>query len=169
MVANWPARLDAAPRRAKHGRMNVRRAGSADLSDLARLRHGLWPHHSEADHRAELEPKLVDRAGETAIFLACSPAQIALGFAEASLRRDYVNGCDTSPVAFLEGIYVEPASRRGGVARALAAAVEAWGAALGCSELASDATLDNEGSHRMHAALGFEETERIVFFRKTLV
>jgi aminoglycoside 6'-N-acetyltransferase I len=49
------------------------------------------------------------------------------------------------------------------------ATVEAWGAASGCRELASDAALNNGASHSLHAALGFEETERVVFFRKPIV
>jgi aminoglycoside 6'-N-acetyltransferase I len=58
--------------------------------------------------------------------------------------------------------------RRRGVARALTQAAEAWTRTKGCSELASDALLDNEVSHRMHNALGFEETERVVYFHKAL-
>ena len=79
-----------------------------------------------------------------------------------------MNGCETSPVGFLEGIYVDPAQRRQGMARALNAAAEQWARACGCSEFASDALLDNIDSHRMHAALGFAETERVVMFRKVL-
>ena len=102
------------------------------------------------------------------------PAWLALddggpiGFAEASLRRDYVNGCETSPVAFLEGIYVMPHARGQGVGRALDAAVRDWAIVRGCREYASDALLDNRESHAFHAALGFEETERIVYFRRVL-
>ncbi|HEY2662566.1 MAG TPA: GNAT family N-acetyltransferase [Caulobacteraceae bacterium] len=62
-----------------------------------------------------------------------------------------------------------PDARRTGIARALVATVEAWGAASGCRELASDAALNNGASHSLHAALGFEETERVVFFRKPIV
>ena len=35
-------------------------------------------------------------------------------------------------------------------------------------ELASDALIDNAVSHGMHRRLGFEETERVVYFRKDL-
>ncbi len=73
-----------------------------------------------------------------------------------------------SPVAFVEGIYVVEAARGQGVARALVGAVEAWAGARGLSELASDALLDNTDSHAMHQALGFAETERVVYFRKAL-
>ena len=91
-----------------------------------------------------------------------------IGFAEVSLRRDYVNGCETSPVAFLEGIYVLPDHRRAGAGRALAAAAERWGRAHGCRELASDALLENDASRGFHAGAGFEETERVVYFRKRI-
>ena len=52
--------------------------------------------------------------------------------------------------------------------RALIAAVEAWTREQGCTELASDALIDNAASHAAHAACGFEETERVVYFRKPL-
>jgi aminoglycoside 6'-N-acetyltransferase I len=79
-----------------------------------------------------------------------------------------VNGAETSPVAFLEGIYVAPHARRSGVARKLIAHAEQWALDAGCSEFASDAAIDNTSSHAMHAALGFVETERVVFFKKVL-
>ena len=37
------------------------------------------------------------------------------GFAEIGLRK-YADGCDTSPVAYLEGIWIDEDSRRSGVA-----------------------------------------------------
>lgn len=101
-------------------------------------------------------------------FIAYDLVGMAIGFADVSLRWDYVNGCDTSPVAFLEGVYVEEEFRGQGVAAALIAEVTRWAISKGVSELASDADIANIDSHRMHAALGFEETERVVYFRKLL-
>ncbi len=101
-------------------------------------------------------------------FVCYGPAGDPLGFAEAAVRTDHVNGASSSPVPFLEGIYVVPRARRRGLARALFEAVEAWGRRLGYSEVASDALLGNEASHEMHRALGFEETQRVVFFAKSL-
>jgi len=92
----------------------------------------------------------------------------AVGFVEVALRADYVNGTDTSPVAFLEGIYVVPEARRTGVGRRLVAEAQGWARNMGCSEFASDASLENTSSHIMHLALGFVETERVVFFKKVL-
>ena len=101
-------------------------------------------------------------------FLACSTAADAIGFAEVSLRSDYVNGTETSPVAFVEGLYVVPHARRNGVAAALVTAACDWGRRAGCREIASDALLENSTSQVVHRALGFEETERVVYFRRKL-
>jgi aminoglycoside 6'-N-acetyltransferase I len=100
--------------------------------------------------------------------LAAAPDGSAIGFVEASQRVDYVNGTSTSPVAFLEGLYVEPSARRKGVARALVAEVDRWAAAHGLSELASDSPIDNVTSHATHRALGFAETERVVYFHRAV-
>ncbi|WP_231736678.1 aminoglycoside 6'-N-acetyltransferase [Sphingobium sp. CCH11-B1] len=93
---------------------------------------------------------------------------VAVGLAEAAIRRDYVNGCDTSPVAFLEGIFVDPVARRSGCAQALVDAVIRWGQERGCTELASDADIANQASHAFHRSVGFAETERVVYFRRRI-
>jgi len=128
------------------------------------FRAALWP--DATAHEDDIARILAN--GDLMAFMALSDGGEAMGFAEAALRRDYVNGCETSPVAFLEGIFVAPTHRKSGVARALVAAVADWGRAKGCSELASDALLENSASWRMHTALGFAETERVVYFRKRI-
>jgi hypothetical protein len=47
-------------------------------------------------------------------------------------------------------------------------AAERWVAAQGCREMASDAHLWNIVRHEAHKALGFEESERLIHFRKLL-
>jgi aminoglycoside 6'-N-acetyltransferase I len=143
--------------------MHVTLAASADREDWAALRRELWPDADDDDIARMLKEPV-----RFAAFIARTANDGAVGFAEVSLRHDYVNGCETSPVGFLEGIYVVPRFRRRGVAASLVRAVEQWTLAQGASELASDALIDNTDSHRMHAALGFQETERVVGFRKRL-
>lgn len=138
-----------------------------DAEALAGLRFALWPDEPLEVRRAETEANIARTDGDFATLVAEAEGEVA-GFAEVSLRRDYVNGCETSPVAFLEGIYVRPEQRRCGLGRALIAAVAQWGRERGCSEFASDALLDNDLSHRFHAGAGFQETERVVYFRKKL-
>lgn len=147
-------------------RWHVRRAGEADLADWSRLRDALWP-EAAGVHEQEIRQSL-EQPSSPAAFLVLDDAGLSVGFAEASIRRDHVNGTATSPVGFLEGWYVIPAARGRGAGRALIGAVEAWTREQGCRELASDALLDNTGSHRAHLACGFGETERVVYFRKEL-
>ena len=139
-------------------------ASSADPDWLA-LRSRLWPHAAEREHLREMADVL---ARGHFVRLAFAPEGFAAGFVEASQRADYVNGTSSSPVVFLEGLYVEPSERRKGVARALVADVERWAAAQGCTELASDSSIENVTAHVTHRALGFEETERVVYFRRAL-
>jgi aminoglycoside 6'-N-acetyltransferase I len=147
--------------------MPIRAATAGDVEQWLALRAKLWPLTPADEHRGEIAQQLADPARFAAL-LACDESGRALGFAEVALRADYVNGCDTSPVAFLEGIWCEPQARRRGVARALAAAVERWAVAKGCRELASDALIEDAASHDFHRAIGFAPTERVVFFRKEL-
>ncbi|MET9213530.1 MULTISPECIES: aminoglycoside 6'-N-acetyltransferase [unclassified Nocardia] len=147
--------------------MRIHPCGADDLDELAALRADLWPDSSVDEHRADAGEHY-DGSRAAAAFLARDEHGTAVGFGEVTLRHDYVNGCETSPVAFLEGLYVVPTHRRGGVARALCEALETWGRHQGCTEFGSDALLDNATGQRMHAALGFTERERVVYYRKML-
>jgi len=55
-----------------------------------------------------------------------------------------------------------------GVGRELMRSAEDWARALGARDMASDALIDNDGSQRAHAALGFEVVDPCVHFRKAL-
>ncbi|MGV6872492.1 aminoglycoside 6'-N-acetyltransferase [Pseudochelatococcus sp. B33] len=139
----------------------------ADTADWLALRHALWPGGSDLSHLSDMRAILA-RAPAAFAALLRTGDDAAVGFIEAMLRHDYVNGCETSPVAFVEGVLVREAWRRKGGARLLFGAAEAWARQLGCRELASDADIANTPSHAAHRALGFAETERVVYFRKPL-
>lgn len=140
--------------------LEITLATENDRTELAPLRIALWP-----DSGPDVYP--LEPNGDE-VYLLARFNGVAAGFAELSLRHDYVSGCETSPVAFLEGIYVSPEQRRLGIAREIVATAEQWGRSRGCTEFGSDALLDNFASHRMHAALGFAEVSRVVSFRKAL-
>lgn len=89
------------------------------------------------------------------------------GFVEAG-SRPYAEGCESSPVGYVEAWYIDGDVRRQGYGRALLQAAEDWARTQGYREMASDALLDNEISHRAHTASGYAEVERIVTFRKEL-
>lgn len=148
--------------------MKISPATAEHLPSWAALRYALWSWDTVEDHAEEAAVLYLAGHPDRAAFVALDDAGSMLAFAEATVRRDYVEGCDTSPVAFLEGIYVIAEARQTGVARALTDRVADWGRAQGCTEYASNALLDNRDSHAFHAAIGFEETVRVVFFRKAL-
>jgi aminoglycoside 6'-N-acetyltransferase I len=148
--------------------ITIERAGEQHIARWAGLRAALWPDQDAGRHREELAETLAAANDRDFACVALTDEGDCAGFAEAALRSDYVNGCETSPVVFLEGIFVAEPYRRSGIARLLCRAIEAWGRAQGCSEFASDAAIDNTASRALHHALGFVETERVVFFRKAV-
>jgi aminoglycoside 6'-N-acetyltransferase I len=149
-------------------RMTIRieKAGPECAEAWVAMREALWPTPGGDAHGEEVA--LLVKTDRAAGFVAFDTANSPIGFAEVTLRDDYVNGCETTPVAFLEGLYVIESARRRGVGRGLIDAVEAWARSRGCAELASDAAIGNQPSHALHEAVGFAETERVVFFRKEI-
>lgn len=146
--------------------MTIRPITPADAAAWTALREVLWSEEDE-DFAAEVATFF---AGAHPLLKAVLVAEVGgavVGFAELSIRS-YAEGCAPGPVAFLEGWYVDAAHRRQGLGRALMQASEDWGRAQGCTEMASDTWLDNDGGAAAHAALGFEEVERVICFRKDL-
>jgi aminoglycoside 6'-N-acetyltransferase I len=148
------------------GAVRIERSRRPGAHRLA-LRRALWPQCPDEEHRAEMAAFAADPARYVQL-IAYTAVGTPAGAAEAALRHDPVNGIPSSPVAFLEGIHVVPGERCRGIARQLFRAVVDRARGSGCTELASDALLDNDVSHALHRALGFEETERVICFRKSL-
>lgn len=143
----------------------VRKAEDSDLKTVASLARQLWPHHSLAEMKADFRPVL--EQDDAAVFLAFD-GETAVGFAQCGLRHDYVEGTDSSPVGYLEGIFVTEPNRRRGYAKLLLAACEVWAKNQGCTEFASDCELDNRSSLDFHLKMGFQEANRIICFTKEL-
>ena len=145
--------------------MDIIRAGLGEVNSLAELAVLLWPEHQA--EALEHEFALLMAENKAAFFLARA-GELPVGFAQCALRHDYVEGTSTSPVGYLEGIYVQEGHRREGVAAGLLSACETWARQQGCREFASDCELDNAQSLRFHLAAGFEEANRIICFTKKL-
>lgn len=128
------------------------------------MRSQLWPDEILDAHLAMIDEILgSDDAWGFIAEIGAAPA----GFAELAIRK-YANGCESRPVPFLEGIWVEEQLRRRHVGAGLLAHIEAFLGARGFREVGSDAFADDRASHAAHAAWGFTETERVVYFRKLL-
>ena len=147
--------------------MKIRAAVVDDLDVWVAMRQALWPEESADELRADAEAFFQDRGWRAATLLCEDEAGRAVGMIELSLRS-YAEGCDSSPVPFVEGWFVVPDARRRGIGRALVAAAEVWARERGHREIASDTQLWNTDSQAAHLALGFEEAERAVHYRKSL-
>lgn len=142
----------------------VIKAERENLPHAAALAAELWPHAASDELLAEFEAFSPE---EGAVFLAVE-GDTPVGFAQCQLRHDYVEGTDSSPVGYLEGIYVREEYRGRGLAKALLSACENWAREQNCLEFASDCELDNGGSIAFHLGTGFTEANRIVCFTKRL-
>jgi aminoglycoside 6'-N-acetyltransferase I len=145
--------------------VEIRRIVEADRAGWVRMRDALWP-GSFSDHDAETRDYFENQRDAPIVFVAENDLSV-VGFLELDFRK-YAPGCASSPVPFIEGWYVEPALQRRGIGRALVAAAEAWAVSAGHYEIGSDAEIDNAGSIAAHRALGYEEVERVVSFRRAL-
>ena len=143
----------------------IQKATINDLLTLAELACRLWPEHAVEEMRSEFAEMI--QKPDAAFFVAYAE-DTAIGFAQCQLRYDYVEGTDSSPVGYLEGIYVAEGYRKQGMARELLVACENWAKEKGCTEFASDCELDNVQSLQFPLNVGFEEANRIICFAKKL-
>ena len=145
----------------------IRGLSEGDLSEWLRLRLLLWDESSEDDHKSEMVD-IIEHSDSQLVVVADFGDERLGGFLEASIRS-HVEDCETENVGYLEGWFVENRYRRLGVGRELVAFAEGWARGKDCSEMASDAEIDNEVSLQAHIHLGYDETSRLVHLRKELL
>ncbi len=143
----------------------IKTATNKDCGILAELAVQLWDNASLAELEEEFS-KLI--TGENAVCFIRYSEDIPIGFAQCSLRTDYVEGTESSPVGYLEGVFVKEEYRNKGYAKELLIACEKWAKNKGCIEFASDCELTNVNSLKFHLAMGFDEANRIICFRKNI-
>jgi len=145
--------------------MNIVKVEKSNLDEVTNLALKLWPDNTWMHLRAEFEELLESK--KDIVYLAIIEGNY-VGFIHMSLRIDYVEGSNSCPVGYVEGIYVDQKFRNKGISRKLVEAGEQWSKTLGCSQIASDTELDNSGSQEFHKRIGFREANRIVSFIKDL-
>ena len=145
--------------------MEIRRAKTNQWQETAAIARMLWPSHEKEE--LEQEFRVLLHNPDTAVFLVYQ-GDVLAGFAQCGLRWDYVEGSSSSPVGYLEGIFVLPSYRGQGLAKALLAECEKWSRQKGCSEMGSDCALENRESWHFHLHSGFLEAGRIICFIKDL-
>ncbi len=144
--------------------VTIRELRAADQDLWLSMYRKLWPKFSDAALLAEITR--INKSSKRSAYVAEHNSKAA-GFAEYALR-DYANGCNSQPVPFLEGVWVEEDYRSQGIARALVSYLEQKARMAGFCEFGSDVELSNYSSQLMHERLGFEQTEKVVYYRKVL-
>ena len=141
------------------------RASYKESERLAELVRMIWPDHSPEELKRIVKDYM--NSDSSAVFSESVNGQ-AVGAALCCLRRDDVEGCETSPVGYLEGVSVDERFRRRGIAKKLVSECEHWAREKGCTEFASDCELTNAASLDFHMGIGFQEENRIICFKKML-
>jgi aminoglycoside 6'-N-acetyltransferase I len=145
--------------------MEIVKATDHDVKAITKLALLLWPDNVENELTSEFSELILD---QKAIMFLAKAENVAIGFAQCQLRMDYVEGTESSPVGYLEGIFVKEQYRRIGVAKQLLSACEKWATSKGCKEFASDVELENNVSLSFHLRNGFQEANRIICLTKKL-
>ena len=144
----------------------IRLIHDEDVLRWYQLRRQLWPEHDENALQQEML-NLIKKPHTHPVFIYELPDYGIVAFIEASLR-EYVDGCVTGPVAYIEGLFVDRQFRRQGIAAKLVQQATRWAKQQNCKEIASDTVWNNRESQQVHQKLGFMETERIIIYRKII-
>ena len=123
------------------------RADPREAGQLSALVKIIWPEYT----LEELTRIIINYmcSENSAVFAETVNREYA-GVALCCLRHDYVEGCETSPVGYLEGVCVREEYRQQGIARKLVSECEQWAGETGCTEFASDFELTNTAALNSH-------------------
>ncbi|MBT8235280.1 MAG: GNAT family N-acetyltransferase [Bacteroidia bacterium] len=125
----------------------------------------LFPNSSK--DKIEVDLRRIEQLDKYQTFIARKDSN-AIGYVTVTLRTDHVEGASTSPVGYLEAIYVKPEYRNDGIARELFLQGQAWCKENGCSEMGSDTWHWNKDAQAFHKKLGFKEEDILVHFYKKI-
>lgn len=118
----------------------IRKAVESDIKAVAEMAKLMWT-ESSIDELSQGFAELISR--EDVLILFKLIGGVPIGFAQCQLRHDYVEGTDSSPVGYLEGIFIKEPYRRKGYAKGLLKECEQWAREKRCTEFASDCELEN--------------------------
>ena len=136
-----------------------------DVAAWKRLRQAVYQDVEGAFHDQEMQ--LILSEPDAAAFLGLSDSGEPIALLEVTLRN-YVDGCLGRPIGYIEGIYVDPEHQKAGRGRALVEFAADWFRKRGCRDMAADSELDNTGAQEFISRMGFEETYRVVEYKRSL-
>ncbi|MCM3719352.1 aminoglycoside 6'-N-acetyltransferase [Fictibacillus phosphorivorans] len=135
------------------------------LDELTEMGVDLWPDNDFHELRKEFSELI--HSSKDKVFLYIKDKK-SLAFIHVSIRSDYVEGADSSPTGFVEGIYVSSPYRRQGISKKLLIKAEIWLKSKGCTQIGSDIEIHNKTSYLFHTQVGFKEANRLIAFIKDI-
>lgn len=146
--------------------MNFTDVTQSDLNDWLEMALALWPYESKSDMLSLFDTLMASENDR--MLIARTDEGTAAGFANVSIRKEYVEGSNSSPVGYIEGIYVKSEFRKQGIAKKFVELTEVWSRERGCTEMGSDTEIENTESQNFHRRIGFSGESHIVHFIKKI-
>lgn len=146
--------------------LKIRLIEKKDFEEWLKLRYDLWPYHTLVELEEEMK-EIFEEIDVKPVFFA-EDDEIVHGFIELSIH-DSAPGCLTNRIGFIEGWYVKPEFRKLGIGKKLVEMGEQWALSQGCKEMASDTTERYPDSPIAHVALGYEEVNKPLHYKKDLL
>jgi aminoglycoside 6'-N-acetyltransferase I len=143
----------------------IMEAGKEQVDSLTKLGMELWPDNEFSELKNDFLDNIESDNNKLFLYL---DRGVPVAFLHVSIRVDYVEGSDSSPTGYLEGIYVQPTHRRKGISTLLFNEGKAWLKRKGCTQVGSDMEIDNQDSYPFHMSLGFKEAGRLITFIRDL-
>lgn len=166
-MASWGEQLARLELKSSEGKLddNVVFASNNYLAQYTEMALDLWPESTEEElHESFHEIMASNR--DKIIFYRKGTELVS--FIHLSIREDYVEGTESTPTGYIEGVYVKPEHRRKGYSAKLVEVGEKWLIQKGCKQIGSDIHLDNQVSYDFHIGMGFKESSRLIAFIKDL-
>jgi ribosomal protein S18 acetylase RimI-like enzyme len=151
-----------------HQHFTIRPAASADLPDLGRLFNQYRIFYQQPSDPARAEAFVAEQLQRavTRFFIARDNAQnAALGFVHLIPS---LGTLAMRPIWYLEDLFVIPAARRRGIARALMLRAEQLARETGAERLTLSTAHDNHTAQALYRSLGYVRDERFWQFHRTL-
>jgi len=135
-----------------------------EIKEYHRMRFTLWPHHDEDELYQEMFQILKGKnfyKNELfwTVFVAERNGGGLGGFIEITLYPE-LKLCDSMPIGFIEGLYVDEDLRKNGVGKRLIERAEKFLLENNCTEIASDVEFHNTLSQQVHKSLGFQQYDQ---------
>jgi len=143
--------------------MSIKKADITNIKEWTDLAIKLFPDNSY-EEEFNFHKSVLNSEKEMG-FLYQKDGKI-VGFMNISIRTDYVNGTDFSPVVFIEALYILPQYQRQGIGKEFIEYARQFAKQKGIKQMASDCFIDNALSENFHKSCGFIEQERVICFVK---